>query len=74
MCDVVLMYTTHLLLERSCQFDRKTKHDEFKNMYYIEKDVETFTPISLSPRQVYEDQLKLNGKSENEEKNQPCNI
>jgi hypothetical protein len=43
-------------------------------MYYIEKDVETFTPISLSPRQVYEDQLKLNGKSENEEKNQPCKI
>jgi hypothetical protein len=68
LCDVVLMYTTHLLLERSCQFDRKTKHDEFKNMYYIEKDVKTFTPVPLSPRQVYEDQLKLNGKRKNEEK------
>jgi len=72
--DVVLKYTTHLLLERSWQFDRKTKHDEFKNMYSIEKDVKTFTPVPLSPRQVYEDQLKLNGKGENEEKNQPCKI
>jgi hypothetical protein len=37
-------------------------------MYYIEKDVKTFTPVPLSPRQVYEDQLKLNGKRKNEEK------
>lgn len=41
-------------------------------MYSFEKDVKTFTPVPLSPRQEYEDQLKLNGKSKNEEKNQPC--
>ena len=35
LCDVVPMHATHLLLERPWQFDRKAKHDGFKNRYSL---------------------------------------
>jgi hypothetical protein len=59
LCDVVLIHATHLLLGRPWQFDRKAKHDGFKNRYSLEKDgiIYTFTP--LTPKQVYEDQIQL---------------
>jgi len=59
LCDVVPMHTTYLLLGRPWQFDRKAKHDGFKNMYSLEKDGRIYTLVSLSPKQVYEDQLQL---------------
>ncbi|GKB83406.1 gag-pol polyprotein [Tanacetum coccineum] len=37
-CDVVPMDACHVLLGRPWQFDRKTKHDGFKNTYTFEKD------------------------------------
>jgi len=33
LCDIVPMHTTRLLLGRPWQFDRKVKHDGFKNRY-----------------------------------------
>jgi hypothetical protein len=36
--DVVPMHATYLLLGRPWQFDRKAKHDGFKNKYSLEKD------------------------------------
>jgi len=59
MCDVVIMNSTHLLMRCSWQFDRKVRHDGFKNMYCLEKDRKTFTLILLLPKQVYEDQSRL---------------
>jgi len=59
LCDVVLIHASHLLLGRPWQFDRKAKYDGFKNKYSLEKDVKTYTLASLSPKQIYEDKLKL---------------
>ena len=59
LCDVVSMHATHLLLGRPWQFDRKAKHDGFKNKYSLEKDERIYTLAPLSPKQVYEDQIQL---------------
>jgi hypothetical protein len=60
LCDVVPMHVTHLLLGRLWQFDRKAKHNGFKNKYSLEKDERIYTLAPLSPKQVYEDQSQLN--------------
>jgi len=59
LCDVVSMYVTHLLLRRLWQFDRKAKHDGFKNKYFLEKDGRVYTLTPLSPKQVYEEHMRL---------------
>uniref|UniRef100_A0A2N9F738 CCHC-type domain-containing protein n=1 Tax=Fagus sylvatica TaxID=28930 RepID=A0A2N9F738_FAGSY len=64
LCDVVPMHAGHILLGRPWQFDRKVTHDGFKNRYSFVKDSRTVTLVPLTPRQVYEDQVKL--KRENE--------
>jgi hypothetical protein len=64
LCDVVPMHAGYIILGRSWQFDRKVTHDGFKNRYSFVKDSRTVTLIPLTPRQVYEDQVKL--KRENE--------
>ncbi|XP_059455030.1 uncharacterized protein LOC132185248, partial [Corylus avellana] len=64
LCDVVPMQAGHILLGRPWQFDRKVTHDGFKNRHSFVKDNKTITLVPLTPRQVYEDQLKL--KRENE--------
>ena len=64
LCDVVPMHAGHILLGRPWQFDRKAIHDGFKNMYYFIKDNRTITLVPLTPRQVYENQVKL--KRDNE--------
>jgi hypothetical protein len=67
LCDIVPMHATHLLLGRPWQFDRKAKHDGFKNMYSLEKDGRIYTLVSLSSKQVYEDQLQLKKGYEEEQ-------
>jgi hypothetical protein len=64
LCDVVPMHADHILLGRPWQFDRKVTHDGFKHRYSFVKDSRTVTLVPLTPRQVYEDQVKL--KRENE--------
>jgi hypothetical protein len=59
LCDVVFMHVTHLLLWRPWQFDRKAKHDGFKNRYSLEKDGRIYTLAPLTSKQVYEDQIQL---------------
>ena len=63
-CDVVLMHMGRILLGRPWQFDRKVNHHGFKNKHSFVKDNKTITLVLLTPRQVYEDQMKL--KRENE--------
>jgi hypothetical protein len=67
LCDVVPMHATHLLLGRPWQFDRKAKHDGFKNMYSLEKNERIYTLAPLSPKQVYEDQIQLKKGYEEEQ-------
>jgi len=66
LCDVMPMHATHLLLGRPWQFDRKAKHDEFKNMYSLEKYGRIYTLAPLTPKQVYEDQIQLKKSYEEE--------
>ena len=58
------MHAGHILLGKPWQFDRKVNHDGFKNRHSFVKDNKTITLVPLTPRQVYEDQMKL--KRENE--------
>jgi len=64
LCDVVPMQASHILLGRQWQYDRKAIHDGVKNRYTIVKDGKTITLVPLTPKQVYDDQIKL--KSEHE--------
>ncbi|XP_030963446.1 uncharacterized protein LOC115984553 [Quercus lobata] len=64
LCDVVPMHAGHILLGRPWQFDKKVNHDGFKNRHSFVKDNKTITLVPLTPRQVYENQMKL--KREND--------
>ena len=48
------------------QLHKKAKYDGFKNIYSLENDVKFFTLVSLSPKQVYQDQLKMKKKRKDE--------
>ena len=58
-CDVVPTHAGHILLNKLWKFDRKVIHNEFKNRHFFVKDNKTITLVLLTPRQVYEDQMKL---------------
>ena len=57
LCDVAPMHAGHILLGKPWQFDRRVNHDRFKNRHSFVKDSKTITLVSLTPRQVYEDQM-----------------
>ncbi|KAH1038857.1 hypothetical protein J1N35_040600 [Gossypium stocksii] len=59
LCDVVLMHAGHLLLGRPWQFDRRVIHDGYMNRYTFKHFEKNVTLASLTPKQVYEDQLRL---------------
>ncbi|GKV11590.1 hypothetical protein SLEP1_g22836 [Rubroshorea leprosula] len=63
LCDVVPMHAGHLLLGSPWQYDRRVTHDGFKNHYSFIMEGKTITLVPLSPRQVYEDQLRLKKES-----------
>ncbi|XP_061975771.1 uncharacterized protein LOC133697309 [Populus nigra] len=52
LCDVVLMHATHMLLGRPWQFDRKAKHDGFRNRHSLKKDGRIYTLAPPTPKQV----------------------
>eukprot|EP00258_Populus_trichocarpa_P031844 XP_024447863.1 uncharacterized protein LOC112325487 [Populus trichocarpa] len=60
------MHATHLLLGRPWYFDRKAKHDGFKNRYSLDKDGRIYTLSPLTPKQVYDDQIQLKKSYEEE--------
>ncbi|XP_062100497.1 uncharacterized protein LOC133806406, partial [Humulus lupulus] len=59
LCDVVPMQAGHLLLGRPWQFDRRVQHDGFTNKYSFTFRQRTITLAPLTPKQVYEDQVRL---------------
>jgi len=59
LCDVIPMQASHILLGRWWQYDRKASHNGVKNRYTIVKDGKIITPVPLTPKQVYNDQIKL---------------
>ena len=68
LCDVVPMHTGHILLGRPWQYDRKVMHDGFRNRYSFVKDGKSVTLVPLSPKQAYEDQMKLLSEVEKKRK------
>lgn len=58
-CDVAPMHSSHLLLGRPWQFDRRAIHDGFRNTFKLEHLGHKFLIPPLPPHQVYEDQRKL---------------
>ena len=63
---MVPMQASHLLLGRPWQFDRRVKHDGFTNKYMFEFRQRNVTLVPMTPRQVYEDQVRLQQESEKE--------
>ena len=59
LCDIVSMQVGHLLLGRPWPFDRHVKHNGFTNKYTFMLNQMTITLVHLSPKQVYEDQIRL---------------
>ena len=59
MCDVVPMNAGHILLGRAWQFDRHVTHDGYTNRYSFVLNKRPITLVPLTPRQVYEDQVRL---------------
>jgi hypothetical protein len=64
LCDVVPMHACHLLLGRPWQYDRRAMHDGFTNKYSFTLNRQSITLVPLTPKQVREDQLKLQRSNE----------
>ena len=64
LCDVAPMDAGHILLGRPWQFDRRVIHDGYTNKYSLRHKNRTITLAPLTPKQVYEDQLKLQQERE----------
>ncbi|KAL5857290.1 hypothetical protein ACOSQ3_004748 [Xanthoceras sorbifolium] len=58
-CDVVPMNAGHILLGRPWQFDKHVTHDGYANRYSFVLHKRPITLVPLTPRQVYEDQVRL---------------
>ena len=70
LCDVVPMQAGHLLLGRPWQFDRQVKHDGYTNKYSVVHNQRTFTLVPMTPKQVHEDQVRLQKESEQKGENE----
>ncbi|KAF7839837.1 Transposon Ty3-G Gag-Pol polyprotein [Senna tora] len=67
LCDVVPMHAGHILLGRPWEFDRKVKKDGFTNRYYFVMNDKPVTLVLLTPKQVFEDQIKMKKEREKNE-------
>ena len=65
MSDVVPRHASHILVPH-WQFDQKAIDDRFRNRFTIVKDGKTITLIPLSPKQVYDEQIRLKRECEDE--------
>ena len=68
LCDVVPMQATHVLLGRPWQYDKRTSHDDFTNKYTFLHCNRKVTLVPLTPKQVHEDQIRLQQESEEQKK------
>ena len=69
-CHVALLQASHIILGRLWQYDRRISFDGVSNKYsFVQRDKKV-TLVPLSPKQVHEDQVRLQREFEleNEEK------
>ncbi|KAF7839264.1 uncharacterized protein G2W53_007746 [Senna tora] len=67
LCDVVPMHAGHILLGRPWEFGRKVKKDGFTNRYSFVMNDKPITLVPLTPKQVFEDQIKMKNERERNE-------
>ena len=67
LCDVVPMHACHILLGRPWQYDRRVTHDGFTNRYSFTTKKQPISLVPLTPKQVLEDQLKIQKEKEKRE-------
>jgi len=71
LCDVVVpMHARHLLLGRPYEFYRRATKDGYTNRYSFVRNNKTITLAPLTPKQVYEEQLKMKREREKKESEQ----
>ena len=70
LCDVVPMHAGHILLGRPWQFDRRVKHDGFTNKYSFVLNQRPITLVPLTPKEVHEDQVRLQKESDQKRKSE----
>jgi len=58
--DVMPIQVSHVLFGRLWQYDMRVIHDGVTNKYFFEMNEKLITLVSLTPKQIYEEQLKLN--------------
>ena len=63
-CDVLPMEAGHILLGRPWQSDRKVMHDGFTNRHSFEFKGGKTILVSMTPHEVYQDQIHLKQKKE----------
>lgn len=66
LCDVIPMEAAHILLGRPWQFDRKAIHDGFANTYAVTREGRTTRLWPLAPKDVIEDQMRMQEKFKEE--------
>ena len=63
-CDVLPLGSSHILLGRPWQFDRRVLHDGFTNRHSFSHGGKQITLVPLTPHEVYEDQMCLKQRKE----------
>ena len=58
-CDVLPMDSSHLLLGRPWQYDKKAIHDGFTNRHSFTHREKKIVLAPLSPQEVHQDQVQL---------------
>ena len=66
LCDVVPIQAGHLLLGRPWEFGQRVYHDSFTNKYSFIHNQRIVTLAPMTPKQVYEDQVRLQKLSDQE--------
>ena len=67
-CDVIPMETSHVLLGRPWQFDKKADHEGHTNKYFFVHHGKKIVLSPLCPSDVMNDQIKMREKYEKEKK------
>ena len=64
------MQAGHILLGWPWQYDRRVTHDGYRNKYSFVNNGRNITFVPFSPKQVFEDQLRMVREKEQKEKNE----
>ncbi|XP_056856447.1 uncharacterized protein LOC130505861 [Raphanus sativus] len=64
LCDVLPMDSSHILLGRPWQYDKRALHDGFTNRHSFLQGGKQITLVPLTPQEVQEDQITLKRRKE----------